>query len=250
MVSREMQEFTAERTMDMNVFGVNSLGYFMFELGMNRAPKDEYTDAVAHYMQGMQTRDGIWVTTGSRPPMTSDDFQTTAFAIYTLRHFAPAAAEAETAKALARAAAFLEKATPATTQERAFHLLGLAWSNAGAAVGEAGRRLAATQRPDGGWAQLPGMGSDAYATGEALYALNVAGRMPVTSPTYQKGVRYLLSTQAVDGSWHVKARSLWIQPYFESGFPYGHDQWISAAGTSWACMALALTVEPPRISRR
>jgi hypothetical protein len=35
-----------------------------------------------------------------------------------------------------------------------------------------------------------------------------------------------------------------VQPYFESGFPYGHDQWISAAGTSWATMALSLAVEP------
>jgi hypothetical protein len=41
-----------------------------------------------------------------------------------------------------------------------------------------------------------------------------------------------------------------VQPYFESGFPYGHDQWISVAGTSWAAMALSLTVEPQRISRR
>jgi len=35
-----------------------------------------------------------------------------------------------------------------------------------------------------------------------------------------------------------------FQPYFESGFPHGDDQWISAAATSWAAMALALTVEP------
>ena len=31
------------------------------------------------------------------------------------------------------------------------------------------------------------------------------------------------------------------------GFPYAHDQWISAAGTSWAVMALSLTVDPQRI---
>ena len=93
------------------------------------------------------------------------------------------------------------------------------------------------------------MGSDAYATGEALYALNAAGNMPTTNPVYQKGVKYLLRTQAADGSWHVASRSIWVQPYFESGFPYAHDQWISAAGTSWAAMALSLTVEPQRISQ-
>ena len=71
--------------------------------------------------------------------------------------------------------------------------------------------------------------------------------MPTTNPVYQKGVKYLLRTQAADGSWHVATRSIWLQPYFESGFPYAHDQWISAAGTSWAVMALSLTVEPQRI---
>ena len=93
------------------------------------------------------------------------------------------------------------------------------------------------------------METDSYATGQALFALNVAGKLPTTDPVYQKGVRYLLRTQAADGSWHVKSRSIWIQPYFEGGFPYSHDQWISAAGTSWAAMALSLTVEPQRISQ-
>jgi len=31
-----------------------------------------------------------------------------------------------------------------------------------------------------------------------------------------------------------------FQPYFDAGFPHGFDQWISAAGTSWATMALSL----------
>jgi hypothetical protein len=127
--------------------------------------------------------------------------------------------------------------------------MGLAWANARpAAITAAAKALAASQRSDGGWSQMSSMGSDAYATGEALYALNIAGKMAASDPVYQKGVKYLLRTQAPDGSWHVKSRSIWVQPYFESGFPYGHDQWISAAGTSWAVMALAQTVEQQRIS--
>jgi len=31
-----------------------------------------------------------------------------------------------------------------------------------------------------------------------------------------------------------------FQPYFDAGFPHGFDQWISAAGTNWATMALSL----------
>jgi hypothetical protein len=38
---------------------------------------------------------------------------------------------------------------------------------------------------------------------------------------------------------------LGFQPYFDAGFPYGHDQWISAAGTSWATMALTLAARAP-----
>jgi N-acyl-D-amino-acid deacylase len=82
------------------------------------------------------------------------------------------------------------------------------------------------------------MKSDAYATGQTLVALRDAGVLTVSSPAYQRGVKFLLDTQASDGSWYVKTRALPIQPYFESEFPYGGDQWISAAATNWATMAL------------
>ena len=36
-----------------------------------------------------------------------------------------------------------------------------------------------------------------------------------------------------------------FQPYKESGFPHGKDQWISAAGTSWAVMALSAATPKP-----
>ena len=62
-------------------------------------------------------------------------------------------------------------------------------------------------------------------------------------PTYEKGVRFLLGTQLEDGSWYVKSRAMKIQPYFESGFPYGHDQWISHAATAWATIGLATAAE-------
>ena len=82
-----------------------------------------------------------------------------------------------------------------------------------------------------------------------LFALHEAG-VPVSHASYQSGLRFLLDTQAADGTWHVKTRSLPFQPYFESGFPYGHDQWISSAGTSWAIMALSLAMETPRTAAR
>jgi hypothetical protein len=69
--------------------------------------------------------------------------------------------------------------------------------------------------------------------------------LPTTDPAYQRGAQYLLKTWKPDGTWHVQSRSFPFQKQFESGFPYGKDQWISAAATSWAVMALALTIDPP-----
>jgi ankyrin repeat protein len=248
---QHMHVNNAERLMELNAPSVTSVAWELFDFGLNHVPADQYTDAVVHYIKAMQTPAGNWSAFQSRrPPMNTGEFQAAALAIYALQHYGRPEDKAETAQALARAAAWLETAKPATTQDSACRLMGLAWANGNrAAVKAAVRELAALQRPDGGWGQMATMGTDAYATGEALYALGAAGDMVSTNPVYRKGVQYLLRTQAEDGSWHVASRSIWVQPYFESGFPYGHDQWISAAGTAWATMALSLTVEQPQISQ-
>jgi hypothetical protein len=99
--------------------------------------------------------------------------------------------------------------------------------------------ILALERPDGGWAQRQGFPSDAYATGMTLWALNEAGVMRPNA----KSVKFLLGTQSADGSWHVVSRATRFQQYFESGFPYEHDQWISTMATGWAANALALSIE-------
>jgi hypothetical protein len=53
-----------------------------------------------------------------------------------------------------------------------------------------------------------------------------------------------LDTQMDDGSWHVRSRAAGFQPYFDNGFPHGVDQWISAASTSLATIALTLASQP------
>jgi hypothetical protein len=50
-------------------------------------------------------------------------------------------------------------------------------------------------------------------------------------------------SQQEDGTWHVATRALGFQPYFESGFPHGHDQWISQAGTALAAIALTFAAK-------
>ena len=90
---------------------------------------------------------------------------------------------------------------------------------------------------NGGWAQMPSMDPDAYASGQALWALHAAG-MPASDPAYRKGADYLLKTQLEDGTWFVRTRAFGFQPYFETGFPHGRSQFISTVATSWASLAL------------
>ena len=107
------------------------------------------------------------------------------------------------------------------------------------ALVKARRELLAVQGSEGGWSDLPSMENSAFTTGLAMIALQTSG-LPVSDPAYQRGVRYLLTTQLEDGSWHVHTRAAGFQPYFDNGFPHGIDQWISAAGSSLATMALTL----------
>jgi ankyrin repeat protein len=249
-VPEAMNGETPERIMDLITGSIAGMGWELFDRFANHAPRDQYSDATVHYLKSMQSPEGYWKTAdGRRPPMNSGDLQTTALAIFALRNYTPERDRAETDAAIARARAWLTQAQSGTTQERAFRLMALAWADAAPAMVEsAARSLSATQHPDGGWGQLPAMGSDAYASGQALYALNIAGKMPVSDAVYQKGIHYLLRSQDSEGAWHVKTRSIWIQPYFDSGFPYEHDQWISAAGTAWASMALSVAIEDPKVS--
>jgi ankyrin repeat protein/mono/diheme cytochrome c family protein len=241
-----------ERIMDLDFVTVSSRAWELFDFGMNGVAKNHYTDAVVRLIEALQTEDGHWSAIETRrPPMGVGEFQAAALAIYSIQHYAPSGDDGAGKQAVDRAVAWLGRAKPETTQDRAFQALGLAWGGADPkAIARAVRPLAAMQRADGGWSQLPDLESDAYATGQALYALHTAARMPATDPVYQKGVEYLLRTQATDGTWRVKSRSIWLQPYFESGFPYGRDQFISTAGTAWAAMALAAATPPTTLTRR
>jgi len=107
------------------------------------------------------------------------------------------------------------------------------------------------QNADGGWGSLEGRASEAYSTGEALYALCAAGGVPISDARWQRGIRFLVNTQAPDGTWHVPSRLhdpvRLSPPYFESGYPYGHDQFISSAAAGWALMALSQAL--PAVTR-
>ena len=208
---------------------------------------DRMTDALLANVVAQQTVSGAWHLGGiTRPPVEDGDFFRTALGIRAVKSFGPAGRAMENEDRVHRAVAWLEAATPLTAEDRNMQLLGLHWAGADpAAIQKAAAGITATQRPDGGWAPRRQLATDAYATGQSLFALAEGAGLSPSAPEYAKGVDWLLSSQRGDGSWFVRSRAPKFQPYFESGFPYGPDQWISSMATGWATSALALAL--PRI---
>ncbi len=205
-------------------------------------PANQTTDAMLHYLSTRQERTGEWARfpIDVRPPLQESSISRTASVIRALKTYGWPARQEEFNERMARAKHWLLEAKPQTNYEKADRLLGLYYAGATETdLHEAARALIMARQADGGWSQTQYLNSDAYATGLALYALRVTGQMKVGDPIYQAGVGYLLKTQMPDGSWFVRSRAMKLQPYFQSGFPYDHDQWISTAATAWAVSAIA-----------
>jgi hypothetical protein len=213
--------------------------------GAGYAP-DLLTDSVIRCLIVDQLPDGRWSSGGNeRPPLNPESgIPTTALSARAIALYRIPALAKELDASVERARRYLQTTQARTSDDFAFRLLGLHWTDAPRAeTAAAARQLIAQQRVDGGWSQTADMSSDAYATGQSLAALAIAQPDLVKSDAYRRGIEYLLRIAEPDGSWHVRSRAFGFQPYFESGFPHGHDQWISMAATSWAAVALMASAE-------
>lgn len=218
---------------------IPTVAYGLASMAAQGSPANTVTDSQVVCLASRQSTDGAWKVSDIRPPLSGNVFLFTALAIRSLDAYAPPSLRADMQRRIERARSFLLAATPRDTQDEAFKLLGLVWSRAASADIEAqGKRLAALQRADGGWGQTRFMQPDAYATGQSLYALRIAGTS-TSDANYKAGIRSLLRSQRQDGSWFVQSRGFGFQPYAEYGFPHGTSQFLSAAATAWAVMALA-----------
>lgn len=225
--------------------------HFLEALAAQGYAADRMTAALVHCIATKQAADGRWVGWAPRAPLESGDIQATALAIRALQLYPLPGRKAEMDARIRRAGMWLRTASAYTTEDMTMRLLGLRWSQLGSGVVmEAARALVHAQKADGGFAPLPTLNADAYSTAKAIYALRVVYGDTEFSDTFKKGIRYLRQTQQPDGSWKVVTRSVAVQPLVDTGFPHGRDQWISAAATSWAGLALVLAEEPSRVAMR
>jgi N-acyl-D-amino-acid deacylase len=218
--------------------GAMTVGYALWALQIAGRGRDTTTDALAEFLLKTQRPDGHW-TTGHRPPLEESAVTCTALAAVDLKRFAPDSRRADAAAAVDRARDWLVKAPPKVQEDRAFKLAGLVWLGAKAGDVAATREgVLAAQRDDGSWASRDDLPGDAYATGQSLAWLRLAG-LGGDHPAVRRGLRYLLRTRRDDGSWKVETRSKPVQVYFDNGDPHGKHQFISTPATCWAVVALA-----------
>ena len=202
------------------------------------------TAVMARVLMARQNRGGDWPSHRQRPPSSYSNVTFTALGVRAIQLYAHPSQKTELAAHVALARRWFLAHRAVDTEERTYKLLGLKWSGGDrGSIQAAAKDLFSTQKDDGGWASLDGRDSDPYSTGQALVALHDSGEVPITDAHWQRGIDWLLKTQAADGSWHTATRlyppAPLSPPYFESGLPYGHDQFLSAQGSAWAVMALA-----------
>lgn len=211
-----------------------------FALGLDADPKP---DAAAQRelklfyktIEDCQTETGAWLSLPkTRPPFFGEsDDSTTSLATLALLP-AAASGDAEAIKARDKGVKWLaETKTDDDPQSVAFRLI--LWKRLNRPVEEwmpLAQRIKERQNEDGGWSQATDMASDAWATGEALYALAHAG-VKSTEPAIARAQAFLTKTQREDGSWPMTSR-----PRAHLGIRAKNLVPIIGAGSAWAVLGL------------
>lgn len=200
---------------------------------------DELKKIAAHLLRH-QEEDGSWAWSAAPsknrpPPYFESDEVATLLASMALNPHVPADAKAKSdiRDARDKGAAWLAKSKPNdTTQAGAYRLL--VKFRSGAPMKDVQADIDAflkRQNKDGGWGQIKDAPSDGYATGQALYVLNIAG-VKNDRAEVQRAVTFLISTQKEDGSWPMTPRS------HPDATPAKNVVPITYFGSAWATLGL------------
>jgi hypothetical protein len=216
---------------------------------------EELKQIASHLIRHQET-EGNWAWSlapaKNRPPpfMESDEVVTLLTTLALGPHVPPDKNEKSEARdSQKRAAAWLAKTTRSdTTQAAALRLLVNVRTRKSVAslLPEIGRFLE-RQNKDGSWSQEKGLPGDAYATGQALYALSLAG-VPRDQLVVRRGVAFLLANQKEDGSWPMTPRA------HPGEKPFTNPSPIIYIGSAWATLGLLRSLpnaeEPTRKTTR
>ena len=223
---------------------VNSPALYLSAMAQAVPKQDAITDdelkRIAGHLVRHQEEDGAWAWSSAPaknrpPPFFESDEVATLLADLALAPHVPAdpKEKSDIRDARDKGLAWLAKAKPTqTTQALAFRLFRAV--RAGKAAKELQPQIDALllrQNKDGGWGQDKDLPSDAFATGQALYFLCIAGAKP-DSAEIRRGVAFVVRTQKEDGSWPMTPRA------HPEATPTKFLWPITHLGSAWATIAL------------
>ena len=195
---------------------------------------------IADHLIRHQEPDGSWAWSSAPPinrppPFFESDEVATRLAYMVLGPHVPADPKQNSAARDSRkkAATWLAKTKPAdTTQAAALRLLmKVRDEDSAETVQSEVTQFLKRQNKDGGWGQQGTLPSDAYATGQALYVLCLAG-VKNSRAEVRRAVAYLVGNQREDGSWPMKSRA------HPGATPYKNPVPITYFGSAWATLGL------------
>jgi hypothetical protein len=194
---------------------------------------------IAEEIVKKQQPDGSWefFATLRRPPINESQTTDAAWIIMALHgETGPDAPEAQRA-ALSKAIAWAGAAKLSDShQDKVLKvLMGVRSAKPRKTMQTTIDELLALQRADGGWSQtVPEWKSDAFATGQTLYVLSLAG-FTAKRREIKRGIDFLVATQKPDGSWPMISRST------PDGSPGSSKLLtpITCAASAWATLGLA-----------
>jgi len=203
---------------------------------------------IAEEIVRKQQPDGSWefFATLRRPPINESQTTDAVWIIMALEgETGPDSPESQRA-ALSKAIAWLDAAKVSNIhQDKVLRvLLGIRSAKPRETMQKTIGELLALQRADGGWSQtVPELKSDAFATGQSLYVLALAG-YSAERHEIKQGIDFLVATQKPDGSWPMISRST------PDGSPGSAKLLtpITCAASSWATLGLvrlAPKAKPP-----
>ena len=187
-----------------------------------------------------QQPDGSWEFFLSRPPINQSQTTDAAWIIMALQGEEGPDMPESHRKALQKGLAWLNSAGEADGQEVTALKL-LVAIRAGApreTIDAASEHLLKLQQPDGAWSQLSDGKGDAFATGQTLYVLALAG-YTAHDPAIQRAIDFLIATQKPDGSWPMTSRA---SPDGRPGGSAKNLKPITCGAAAWATMGLARLV--------
>jgi hypothetical protein len=203
-------------------------------------------NTVAVHLERHQEEDGAWLTpppTNGAPPTweSRETLALLALLAWEPHVSADPAAAAAASASRNKATAWLSGTTPTdTTQATALRLvLDVRTGQPAPQLQQRIDQLLSRQNSDGGWSQLKDLSSDAYATGQTLWALSFAGVKNDRSEI-GRAVSFLIANQQQDGSWPMTPRS---HPGIDATRKRNPVP-ITYFGSAWATLGLVRSVPP------